>query len=344
VSGESRSTRRELLATLGGAWAVAAAGCGALSEDDEANGDDEADGDGDGTETEPDPSFIVETSQPTTVGSESGTLQGSLAEMAQLDTVDCYFEYRQEGGTWTATAGQSLSSTGEFSRELSGLAPDTDYEFRAVGEAGGATDAGEVRTFTTRPDPAVAQVETDNLRLRSEADGTDEVTVAQAKLTNEGGDNSEPIVFEVTWYDEERTEIDVTSARLETLRPEETWLAQVTPGDADSDDVASITSTTTVEGEQPTPLETFSVTESSLRTEDIQTEVTGIVENTGTETASVDAIARVFDEEGHVVADSRASMRNVSAGDTRPFSATFVGRDADRIDGTFDHGVLLDEP
>jgi hypothetical protein len=37
-------------------------------------------------------------------------------------------------------------------------------------------------------------------------------------------------------------------------------------------------------------------------------------------------------------------MRHVTPGYTRPCCSTYLGRDADRIDETFDHGVLLDEP
>jgi len=341
VSGESRSTRRELLATLGGVSVVATAGCGALNEDEEEEtGDDGSDD----SPADVESSVTVATREPTTVGSESGTLHGTLEEMGGYSAVDCYFQYRETGADWTVTEAESLSSPGEFSAELSGLAPDTEYECRAVGEVDGTAVTGSSRSFATRPDPETAQVETDNLRLLYEEDVTGRTAIAQAAVENAGGGPSPPIVFETTWYDEERNEIEMGSTRLETLRPGETWLVQVTPQDVDDEAVGSVTATTTVEGEPPSPPEQFRVTESTIRTDDVQDEVTGIVENTGTETASVEAIGRVFDGDGNVIADSRASVRNVAAGDTRPFSATFVGHEADRIDESFDHGVVLDEP
>jgi len=158
VSRRSRSTRRELLASLGAASAVATAGCGLLNE--EGNGDGGGNG-GDDAETtdgngDADPRLAVETREATTVGSRSGVLHGRLGGMGGYSTVDCYFQYRETGAEWTDTARQSLSSPGEFSQELSGLSPDTEYAFRAVGEAGGGAVTGDARTFTTRPDPATA--------------------------------------------------------------------------------------------------------------------------------------------------------------------------------------------
>ena len=340
VSGESRSTRRELLATLGGAWAVAAAGCGALNEDEEeeeGNGNDQSDDNAADIEA----SVTVETREPTTVGSESGTLHGTLLEMEGYSTVDCYFQYREEGAEWAGTEPESLSSPGGFSADLSGLVPDTEYECRAVGEVDGTAVTGGRRPFVTRPDPETAQVEADNLRLFYEEEATGRTAIAQAEVENVGGGPSPPITFETTWYDEERNEVETSSTRLETLQPGETWLVQTTPQDVDDEVIGSVTSTTTVEGEPPAPPEQFSLTESGLRISDVGAEVTGIVENTGTETASVEAIGRVFDGEGHVVADSRASVSDVAAGDTRPFSATIVGHKADRVTEAFDHGVVL---
>ncbi len=207
------------------------------------------------------------------------------------------------------TPGQSLSSPGEFSRKVSDLTPDTGYEFRAVGEAGDTAATGEVRAFTTRPDPAAAQITTDNLTL----------------------------------FFEEQTELGTSTTTLETLRPDETWLAQVTPRDADDEAVASVTAETTIEGEPPDPLGGFRVTESELRVEDYPTEVSGTVENTRDEATSPEPIARVFDEAGRVVADSRTSMPEVPAGGTQRFAASFFRRAAARIRAEFDHEVILDE-
>lgn len=346
MAGKSRSTRRELLAAFGAASAAATAGCGLLNDD--GNGDDGGNGADDGETTDgngdADTQLVVETRQATTVGSQSGILHGRLGEMDGYSTVDSYFEYRETGAEWTDTAQQSLSSPGEFSQELSDLSPDTEYVFRAVGEAGDGAVTGDARTFTTRPDPATAQITTDNLTLFVEEDGTDRVTVAQAAVENVGGGDSAPVTLGITWYDEEQTELGTDTTTLETLRPDETWLAQVTPGDVDGEAVASVTSETTVEGEPPTPVAGLGVAESALQTGEYPTEVTGAVENTGEEAVSPEPIARVFDEDGRVVADSRASMPTVPAGGTQRFAVGFFRRDAARIRAAFDHEVILDEP
>lgn len=339
MSGEPRLTRRGLLATLGGASAVATAGCGSGNEDEEVPADDGESTDNTGNV---DPELGVETREPTTVGPRSGVLQGTLGEMGGYSTVDCYFQHREGNGEWTETLGQSLSSPGEFSREVSDLSPDTGYEYRAVGEAGDTAATGEVRAFTTRPDPAAAQITTDSLTLFFEE--SDEVAVAEAAIENVGGGDSAPITLGVTWYDEEQTELGTSTTTLETLGSNETWLAQVTPRDADDEAVASVTAETTIEGEPPDPLDGLRVTESELRVEDYPTEVSGTVENTRDEATSPEPITRVFDEAGRVVADSRTSMPEVPAGGTQRFAASFFRRAAARIRPEFDHEVILDEP
>jgi subtilisin len=47
------------------------------------------------------------------------------------------------------TSARTVSSTGSFSTTLSGLSSGTTYEFRAVAEAGTASDTGTVESFQT---------------------------------------------------------------------------------------------------------------------------------------------------------------------------------------------------
>lgn len=95
--------------------------------------------------------FTVSTDGATSVGETSATLNGSLDELDGAASADVYFEWRQTGAPgWNATSTQTLSSTGSFSDSISGLASDTEYEYRAVGDASdGDSDTGSTVTFTT---------------------------------------------------------------------------------------------------------------------------------------------------------------------------------------------------
>jgi subtilisin len=96
-------------------------------------------------------SVAVSTGDATDVGTDAATLNGSLDDLGGADSADCYFEYREAGSdTWNTTGEQTLSSTGSFSEDVSGLASGTDYEFRAIAEASdGDADTGATNTFAT---------------------------------------------------------------------------------------------------------------------------------------------------------------------------------------------------
>jgi hypothetical protein len=85
------------------------------------------------------------------VGETSATLEGSLDDRGGASTADVAFEFRQSGAsTWSTTPTETLSSTGSFSRDLTGLAGGTDYEFRAVADASdGDSATGSTRSFAT---------------------------------------------------------------------------------------------------------------------------------------------------------------------------------------------------
>ncbi|MEF8784139.1 MAG: S8 family serine peptidase [Haloarculaceae archaeon] len=108
-----------------------------------------------------DTSVAVSTDSATSVGETSVTLNGSLDDLGGADSADCYFKWRQVGAdTWTATATQTLSSTGSFSEDLTGLEDGVDYEYRAVGDASdGDTDTGTTVSFTTTDDPPAVTTE-----------------------------------------------------------------------------------------------------------------------------------------------------------------------------------------
>jgi hypothetical protein len=85
------------------------------------------------------------------VTESSATLNGTLSDLGGASSADVAFEWREVGASsWNTTSAQTLSSTGSFSADLSGLASGTDHEYRAVADASDEdTDTGGTGSFTT---------------------------------------------------------------------------------------------------------------------------------------------------------------------------------------------------
>lgn len=98
-----------------------------------------------------DTSVAVATDGTSTVGETSATLAGSLTDLGGASSADVSFEWRERGtSSWASTSVQTLSSTGSYSEEITGLSGGTDYEFRAAADASdGDSDVGSTLTFTT---------------------------------------------------------------------------------------------------------------------------------------------------------------------------------------------------
>ncbi|MFO8114695.1 MAG: S8 family serine peptidase [Halorubrum sp.] len=99
-----------------------------------------------GVETPP----SVSTVDASDVDTTEGVLNGALDDLGSADSVDVRFDYRRTGASdWSATSGQTLDATGDFSGQVTDLDSDAEYEFRAVAESSAGTDAGDTATFTT---------------------------------------------------------------------------------------------------------------------------------------------------------------------------------------------------
>jgi hypothetical protein len=129
------------------------------------------------------------TDSATGVGSEDATLNGTLDGLGGADAADCYFEYREDGASsWTATSAQSLSSTGAFSADVSGLSAATDHECRAVVEASdGETATGDTVAFTTAADAAYVDHDLSHIQAEDFDTGGEGVAYSDTSDGNYGG-------------------------------------------------------------------------------------------------------------------------------------------------------------
>ena len=106
-----------------------------------------------GTGTPPDPELSVTTGSATGVGDTSATLNGTLNDLGDASSADVHFEWGTAGsGLPNTTSTQTLSSTGSFDANISGLSEGTDYEFRAVAQTFDDSDTGATQSFTTDSD------------------------------------------------------------------------------------------------------------------------------------------------------------------------------------------------
>lgn len=84
------------------------------------------------------------------IGTASAALTGTVTQLDGTDSVTVYFEWGPStDGLTTATAQQTLTSTGSFEESISGLDTDTAYDFRAVATVDSEVATGSTLTFQT---------------------------------------------------------------------------------------------------------------------------------------------------------------------------------------------------
>lgn len=140
---------------------------------------------------DPSTGLTVTTDGASDIGETSAVLTGSLTDLGGTSSVDCRFEYRRTTSfTWSATATQTLSATGNFDASLSGLSDGVYYEFRVVASASdGDTDTGSPSGFTTGEHSV--SVSTDGATDVGETAAT-----LNGSLTDLGNANSADVHFE----------------------------------------------------------------------------------------------------------------------------------------------------
>ena len=197
-----------------------------------------------------DASVAVSTDSASGVTATEATFNGTLDDLGGASSADCYFEYREVGASsWTATSAQTLSATGSFSDTVSGLAENTDYEFRAVADASdGDSDAGNAVTFTTSDDPAAVST-------GSATDVTETSATLNGTLDDLGGASSADCYFQYrqvgasTWTETAPQTLSATGSFSESVsglaeNTDYEFRARTDASDGDSDTGATATFTT----------------------------------------------------------------------------------------------------
>lgn len=111
------------------------------------------------------------------IGWESATLLGRLEIMEGTSYAEAFFEFRPTGAEdVTMTATERLEEPQDFSRAVSDLMPDTEYEVRAVVESANAYDEASWTTFQTEAKPNIEVVTTN---------GVEEIGQTEARVHGE---------------------------------------------------------------------------------------------------------------------------------------------------------------
>lgn len=109
------------------------------------------------TFTTPEDQPEVTTDPPTGVDDTVATLNGTLTDLGGAESADVQFIYwRADGSNRTSTDPQTRTTTGDFREQVTGLDPNTTYEYQAfVAASDDDQDDGSIRSFTTDTGPTL---------------------------------------------------------------------------------------------------------------------------------------------------------------------------------------------
>jgi len=225
------------------------------------------------TTDQQDTSIAVSTGSISSVSTSSVDLAGSLDDLGGATSADCYFQYRQSGASsWNATSAQTLSSTGSFSENLSGLESSTDYEIRAVADASdGDSTTGSTVSFTTDKQDTPVAVSTGSISSVSDSAAT-----LAGSLTDLGGADSADCYFQYrqvgasSWSTTAIQTLSATGSFSESLSDltggtEYEFRAVAEASDGDSETGSTVSFTTESETSGGLAVETGSVSQTWLR-------------------------------------------------------------------------------
>lgn len=160
-------------------------------------------------------------------------------------------------------------------------------------------------------------------------------------VTNEGDAPSGDVKLSARWYNEDGDFLDDDTERFYTLGPGETWLARVSHLGTGTEDVADYELEGEYETEAPRQPDGVELVEDEMAIAEDDVTVTGRAENgTGEEVGYLEAIAKLYDDQGRVLTSYRTNETDIPADETWRFDISF--RSFDRVDAVADHAVVLD--
>jgi len=180
---------------------------------------------------------VVTTSDAANIKTTSATLRGSLDDLGSAANVSVSFEWGPTTSYGSETTPESKTETGKFSADLSGLAPNTTYHFRAKA-VGDDIAYGADAQFTTGTVPP--SVETDDATTVASTSATlngDLVSLGTASSVNvsfEWGLATGSYTHSVA--DQARNTTGAFSAELSGLTPGTTYYFRV-KADGDGDPI-----------------------------------------------------------------------------------------------------------
>lgn len=92
----------------------------------------------------------VVTQEPRDITNNSAIFQGEVTDMDGQSELEVFFRYREEEEQeWIETGYQTMTSPAEYDESVTGLAPGTGYEYKAVAQWDDGEMTGEVISFST---------------------------------------------------------------------------------------------------------------------------------------------------------------------------------------------------
>ena len=140
----------------------------------------------------------VETNAASSITQNSATLNGNITDIGGASCDQRGFDYRKQGETtWSETSENGSFGTGTFSLPISGLSPNTTYEFRSKAHNQAGWGYGAVLNFTTSansepqyPVPTITSINPSyaprGTNVSATITGSDFLSGATVKLTKTG--------------------------------------------------------------------------------------------------------------------------------------------------------------
>lgn len=245
-------------------------------------------------------------------------------------------------GTTLAIAGCSGSDT-ENVDEGGEAALDGTSTAGGGGQTPAADESASPEQTSAADSTGEPEVVLGERELTIEDDGVTTNAFVEVDVRNEGDAPSGWVTLEVWWYNENGDLLDSRTHRLYTLGPGETWAARVYHLGSDSGNVADFELEGEFEVEAPSPPpDGVELLESELRVGDNSADVVGRVRNgSGNELSYIEAIAKIYDENGVVLGSEYTNETDVPSDTTWQFDVSWLGRD--RLERAADHEVVLSD-